>query len=372
MTIPKIIAFYLPQFHPTPDNDRWWGKGFTEWTNVAKAKPLFKGHYQPHIPADLGFYDLRLPQVREEQAILAQEAGIYGFCYWSYYFGNGKEELELPFNEVLNSGRPDFPFMLCWANETWHAKFWNSNGSIDKKELIKQQYLGEIDYTRYFYLRLKAFKDHRYIKVGNKPVFMIYEWQDFSDVSNFIKLWNKLAIQEGFDGIYFIAHLKRDINSETIERILNLGFDSVNTVRIWDSEFKNSSFIKKYLKIALRKFLKVPNIKEYRDFYPLLFGNEDKRQDVFPTLVPNWDHSPRSGTQGVIFNNSLPELFERHAEDVLSGVSHKNTPNFVFVRAWNEWGEGNHMEPDLKYGKGYIKALSKAIQRVFGNCPRTQ
>lgn len=366
MSKPKVIAFYLPQFHPTPDNDKWWGKGFTEWTNVVKAKPLFRGHYQPHIPADLGFYDLRLPEVREAQAELAKEAGIFGFCYWSYWFGNGKEELELPFDEVLRLGKPDFPFMLCWANESWHSKFWNKDGTVEKKILLEQKYPGSEDIIKHFYHRLDAFKDKRYIKYHNKPVFMIYEWQYYEDVSSFIKIWNELAIKEGFSGIFFIAHLKSDINTSSINRILELGFDGINTVRIWSSRPLYESKIKQYCRRVLRRFLGIAIKYDYKNCIAHLYGEEDSDEYVFPTLVPNWDHSPRSGNAGIIFNDCKPEYFERHCEGVLEKVKDKRSPNFVFLRAWNEWGEGNHMEPDLKYGKGYIEALSKAINKV---CP---
>lgn len=361
---PKIIAFYLPQFHPTPDNDKWWGKGYTEWTNVAKAKPLFKGHYQPHIPADLGFYDLRIPEIREQQAELAREAGIDGFCYWSYWFGDGKEELEMPFNEVLNNGKPDFPFMLCWANESWHSKFWNKDGSVDKITLIEQQYLGDEDYIKYFYHRLHAFKDSRYIKAENKPVFMIYDW-DIPEIDEFIKKWNELARKEGFDGIYFIAHLKSDISPERISAIFKKGFNAINTVRIWTSEFKNPTSLSSIFKKFKRKYLGLPHVREYKDCINDLFEKEDEKDTIYPTLVPNWDHSPRSGASGVIFHHATPELFEEHCIHVLKGVSKKPDPNFVFIRAWNEWGEGNHMEPDLKYGKGYINALHNTIKFVF-------
>ena len=175
----RVIAFYLPQYHPTLDNDTWWGKGFTEWTNVGKAKPLFRGHYQPKVPADLGYYDLRLPEVREAQAQLAQEAGIGGFCYYHYWFGNGKQELELPFNEVLRFGKPNFSFCLCWANEAWHSKFWNKDGSIQKKCLIEQKYDTEEGHIKHFKTLLPAFKDNRYICVDGKPLFMIYKPFEF-------------------------------------------------------------------------------------------------------------------------------------------------------------------------------------------------
>lgn len=368
MSKPKIIAFYLPQFHPTPDNDKWWGKGFTEWTNVAKAKPLFKGHYQPHIPADLGFYDLRLPETREAQAELAKEAGIDGFCYWNYWFGNGKEELELPLNEVLTSKKPDFPFMLCWANESWHKKLWNKDGGGSSKELlIEQTYPGEEDIINHFYSRLKAFKDKRYIKYNNKPLFMIYEWLDYPDVSNFISVWNKLAKKEGFDGIYFIAHVKWNITEANKLRAETLGFDAINIVRIWTAVNEITSFRERAFRFLKKRIFKIPGKVEYKNIYPHLFSNFDLQDNVFPTLAPNWDHSPRSGAAGILYHNSTPKLFKKHCIDVLSKVKSKNDPNFVFIRAWNEWGEGNHMEPDLKYGKGYIKSLREAITEIFNS-----
>lgn len=352
MSRPKIIAFYLPQFHPTPDNDKWWGKGFTEWTNVAKAKPLFRGHYQPHIPADLGFYDLRLPEVREAQAELAREAGVDGFCYWSYWFGNGKVELELPFNEVLRLGKPDFPFMLCWANESWHSKFWNKNGTIEKKVLVEQLYPGKEDYINHFYYRLPAFKDSRYMKIDNKPIFMIYRWKEIHNIKEFIEVWQALAIKEGFNGMYFIAHEVEEPNYETYKRIKALGFDAMNTVRIWDAEHRKISRIKYIFRWLKMKMTGIPRLREYSDIFKFYFTKDDGEEEIFPTLIPNWDHSPRSGTAGVIINNSHPNYFKLHVDNVLNGVKNKIGPNLVFIRAWNEWGEGNHMEPDLRYGKG--------------------
>ena len=166
----RVIAFYLPQFHPIPENDEWWMKGFTEWTNVGKARSLFPGHYQPKVPADLGYYDLRVPETRQAQADMAREYGIEGFCYWHYWFGNGKRLLERPFNEVLASGKPDFPFCLAWANESWKGFF---HGVKTKQALITQLYPGEDDYIAHFETVLPAFKDPRYITVDDKPVFMI-------------------------------------------------------------------------------------------------------------------------------------------------------------------------------------------------------
>ena len=187
----RVIAFYLPQFHPIPENDKYWGKGFTEWTNVAKARPLFKGHYQPHIPADLGFYDLRLPEIREQQAELASEAGIEGFCYWHYWFGNGKQLLERPFNEVVASGKPNFPFCLAWANHDWTTATWKKG--MKGGMIAEQLYLGKEDHIQHFNTLLPAFKDERYIRVDGKLLFLIYDPYRFEHVEEFIETWHKLA-----------------------------------------------------------------------------------------------------------------------------------------------------------------------------------
>ncbi|MBR1455274.1 MAG: glycoside hydrolase family 99-like domain-containing protein, partial [Lachnospiraceae bacterium] len=190
----RVIAFYLPQFHPTPENDKFWGKGFTEWTNVAKAKPLFKGHHQPHIPADLGFYDLRMPEVRDAQAKLARDAGIEGFCYWHYWFGNGKQFLQKIFDEVVESGKPDFPFCVGWANHSWNNKNWVNTPTFSKDYYIAEQtYPGAEDNEKHFYSLLKAFKDPRYIKVDGKLLFYIFAPLKFPNVSAFISQWNELA-----------------------------------------------------------------------------------------------------------------------------------------------------------------------------------
>lgn len=351
---PYIIAFYLPQFHPTPDNNRWWGIGFTEWTNVGKAKPLFYGHYQPRVPADLGYYDLRLPEIRERQVELAKEAGIGGFCYYHYWFGNGKRELELPFNEVLKSGQPIFPFCLCWANESWHSKFWNNDGSCSSKLLIEQKYLGESDYTKHFYELLPAFKDKRYIKIDGKPLFMIYRPLDIPDSMVFINLWQNLAKQNGLDGIYFCAHTSFEAD---VPKILSMKYDSVNIVRLWDCMRKRPIYKKIVGKIVRSTIYPHPFIISYKRAKKFFLGNMEKASDnIFPTMIPNWDHSPRSGKGGYVITNSTPELFKEHAKEVLGAIGKKDCP-IVFLKSWNEWGEGNYMEPDLRFGKGYIEAL---------------
>src|SRR5688572_6814364 len=224
----RIIAAYLPQFHPIPENDLWWGKGFTEWTNVGKAKPLFHGHYQPRVPADLGYYDLRLPEVRQQQADLAREYGIEGFCYWHYWFGNGKRLLERPFNEVVASGKPDFPFCLSWANHSWQDKQFSKEGT--ERMLIEQKYGGEEDYLQHFYALLPAFQDKRYIRVDDKPLFQIYVPLKFPDVDKFITCWQNEARKNGLKGFHFVGHTHLEADYEPI---IKKGFDAINIVRMY-------------------------------------------------------------------------------------------------------------------------------------------
>lgn len=203
----RVIAFYLPQFHPVPENDKWWGKGFTEWTNVGKAQPLFKGHYQPRVPADLGYYDLRMPEVREAQANMAREAGIEGFCYWHYWFGNGKRILERPFTEVLSSGRPDFPFCLGWANHAWTNKSWEAGTKRVEESILMEMIYNREEYIKHFNEVLPAFRDKRYIQVDGKPLFLVFRPLEIPRPNEFIDLWQKLAKEHGLEGIYFVVLL---------------------------------------------------------------------------------------------------------------------------------------------------------------------
>lgn len=367
MERPQIIALYLPQFHPTDNNDKWWGKGFTEWTNVGKAKPLFKGHYQPKVPSDLGYYDLRLKEVRNEQAKLAKEAGISAFCYYHYWFGNGEEELEFPFNEVLRTKEPDFPFCLCWANESWHKKFWNDFNSSQKMMLREQTYPGDEDIIKHFYRLLPAFKDKRYFKVNGKNIFMIYKPFDIPDCKLFIRTWNKLALSEQLPEFFFIAQIQEKIDDDGIENLISNGFDAVNLVGLYHSTedlFNSYSAPKKLFKRAVRfirnRILSQPLVYNYAEISKFFNSRYITNENCVPTLIPNWDHTPRSGNKGLVFENSTPILFEHHVKDTINQISSKSN-KLIFLKSWNEWGEGNYMEPDLKWGKGYIQSLRKVI-----------
>jgi lipopolysaccharide biosynthesis protein len=354
----KLIAMYLPQFHPIPENNKWWGEGFTEWTNVGRAKSLFKGHYQPRVPADLGYYDLRLPEVRQLQADMAREYGIDGFCYYHYWFGNGKRLLERPFNEVLQFGEPDFPFMLCWANESWHEKFWDNKGGVSKNLLMEQIYGDESEYDEHFYALLEAFKDHRYIRIGNKPAFMIYEPLKFPNISKFIARWQELAIKNGLDGIHFIGQTQRALVDK--DSIISLGFNAINAVRIYDVLQKKSKVSRITSKLK-RVLFKTALYENYSDAVKYLTDDEfDASPDVYPTILPGWDHTPRSGKGGFLLHDYTPELFAKHVRNVFKVLKNKPIENKItFIKSWNEWAEGNYLEPDMKFGKKFLEVIKK-------------
>lgn len=355
----RFIAFYLPQFHPTPENDEWWGKGFTEWVNVAKARPLYRGHDEPHIPADLGFYDLRLPEVREQQAELARKAGIEAFCYYHYWFGNGKQILERPFNEVVESGKPDFPFCLCWANHSWYKKLWDPNNKGKDKLLAEQLYPGENDYIEHFNALLPAFKDKRYMKVNGKIFFIIYDAIKFEDVERFVRIWRDLAKKNGLSDFYFVA---TDQDSRNKETIISKGIDAIYNSDQFNIHHHLSTW-KKVLLLLGRSWLKRPTVFDYRDAAKYMMNDDCKSSNTIPCILPNWDHSPRSGANAIILKNAKPEYFKQLAKRAIQIVSEKpEEERIVIIKSWNEWGEGNYMEPDLEFGHGYINALREAIE----------
>ncbi len=357
----RVLAYYLPQFHPIPENDMWWGKGFTEWTNVGKAKKLFPGHYQPRVPADLGYYDLRVPETREAQAQMAREAGVEGFVYWHYWFGNGKRLLERPFNEVVASGKPDFPFALAWANQTWSGSL---HGLVKGGTLIEQHYGGEEDYTKHFNALLSAFKDKRYITCEGKPMFMIYEPGAVPDMPAFIQLWRKLAKENGLKGIYFVALCQNFYSESEREHFYNIsmkmGFDAINVINLQVHRNKIPLLRRLWFKIC-RSFFSTPQLLEYDD---RAFMSEIcfTRDNAFPSIVPNWDHSPRSGRKGSVMLGSSPEKFQKTLHTFVEKLQSKpKDKRFVFIKSWNEWGEGNYLEPDLKYGHAWLDALKHEV-----------
>ena len=360
----EIIAYYLPQFYPFKENSEWWGEGFTEWTNVGKAKPLFRGHYQPKVPADLGYYDLRMAETKEKQVALAREAGVTAFCYWHYWFGNGRVLLDLPLRQVLDSGKPDFPFCLGWANETWMAKVWNQDGTSVGKNLMEQLYPGDDDIVAHFNYIRRAIEDRRYLRIENRPVFAVYKPLMHPDLKHFMALWNQLIKESGIaDSFFFIGHT---YNPAEIDTIRQLGVDAVNVVRSGEYRY-NPKFVKRIpWQLFKFKVLGRPLVLDYSLVSKYFLDKAvDAADDIFPTVVPNWDHTPRSGKRGVVYHNATPERFEKNAVEALELLRQKAPSRRVlFLKSWNEWGEGNYMEPDLKYGKGMIQALARAVKKV--------
>lgn len=372
----QIIALYLPQYHPIKENDAWWGPGFTEWTNVAKARPLFRGHQQPKIPADLGFYDLRLPETRSAQAQLAKAAGIAAFCYYHYWF-SGKQLLERPLNEVVASGEPDFPFCICWANHTWSNATWNKNGK-DSQILVEQTY-PEGDHERHFYALLDTFRDKRYYKIDGKLVFVVYDVWNFP-AREFITKWRQLAEEAGLPGFYFIGMTpntltfdpltgKRqlpnlDSSAKLYQGVLDLGFDAVNSTGMRRGEMLAKG---KYRSIA-EKVLNKLHLNCFSPTYDYaktvhgFFAPEDKWDNIFPTIMPQWDRSARIAKEEGIYVNATPELFEAHIREAISLIQHKpQAQQVLFLKSWNEWAEGNYVEPDQQFGHGWLNAIKSAL-----------
>lgn len=363
----KFLSYYLPQYHPIPENDLWWGEGFTEWTNVKKAKPLFRGHNQPIVPGVLGYYDLlKQPEIQEKQAKLAKDYGIDGFIYYQYWFGKGKMLLEKPAEKMLQNKNVDIPFCFCWANETWKG-IWH--GLDNPNVLIEQTYNGDQDYIEYFNYLLPFFKDDRYIKVNNKPMFNIYRLDDIPELSQFINLFNLLAIKNGFDGIYFVAtHGNTEMILSNDKIYGKVGVDIFNEIRYEKKgDIKKNSFFNIIIEsykfrsgnsdtIYLRKRPKIFDyknvVKKFNNFFP--------NEKHIPCVFPNWDNSARSGLKSMIFKNTNPILWEIHLLDNYKLLlKNKKNPPFIVIKSWNEWAEGNYIEPDEKFGLSWLEAVLK-------------
>lgn len=361
MTKPRLIAYYLPQYHPIPENDAWWGEGFTEWTNVRKAKPLFKGHYQPHQPGELGYYDLRVPETRERQAELARQAGIEGFCYWHYWFA-GKQLLEQPFNEVLASGKPDFPFCLAWANASWTGIWY---GAADRV-LQEQTYPGPEDHRAHFESLLPAFQDDRYLRVDGKPMFLIFQPTDLS--SEDVALWQSMAREAGLPGLHFTGIVN---NPQEAQIAQQNGFDACTISRTsgrgkqltWDRELFTRLFGKKSAADKYQRIFHKPyHVYDSRKALPFIDINPPEGMDFYPCVFPGWDNTPRAGLDGQVFMHSSPELFQKHLAQACARVADYSAEHkIIILKSWNEWAEGNYLEPDQRFGMGFLEAV-KAFQ----------
>lgn len=358
--LPKLIAFYLPQFHPIPENDNWWGKGFTEWTNVVRAKPLFPGHYQPHLPTELGFYDLRVAEVREAQAELAREHGIYGFCYYHYWF-HGRRLLERLFNEVLRSNKPDFPFCLCWANENW-TRAWDGR---EADVLLKQTYSPEDDRQHIQWL-LQAFADPRYIRINGKPLMLVYRASALPDPLATTNLWRTEAQRQGME--LFLARVESNFEGERGDP-RRLGFDAavgfepdaLTLFQLRDT---------RQLVVNDRALLSDTNDPwfSYPAVVDALLGRPPVNYPRFAGVSPGWDNTPRRRDGAAGIKDSTPSEYQRWLEGSLADAMSKDisdpTGRFVFVNAWNEWAEGCHLEPCDKWGRGYLEATRSALEQA--------
>lgn len=356
----RLIAFYLPQFHPIPENDQWWGKGFTEWTNVAKAQPQFPGHYQPHLPADLGYYDLRVPEVRQAQADLARAYNIHGFCYYHYWF-NGRRLLERPVNEVLASGEPDFPFCLCWANENWTRR-WDGQ---DQEMLVTQVYSVEDDREHLRWLA-GAFSDRRYIRIDGKPLFVVYRSSALADASRTTETWRDEAHRLGI-GELFLCRVDQFASQPGSDPEAE-GFDaSVEFAPEWSNLGHRLNFYGRRARWGKRLGLISEAytrhiVTDYAAMAELAMAKPLPSHELFRCATPMWDNSARRSAGARIFQGSTPEVYERWLSTLIDQArSRPPEHRVVFVNAWNEWAEGNHLEPCQKYGHRYLEATRRAL-----------
>jgi hypothetical protein len=344
----RLIAFYLPQFHPIPENDAWWGPGFTEWTNVGDARPAFPGHAQPHIPADLGYYDLRLEQTRLDQAELARRHGIHGFCYYYYDFA-GRKLLDLPLREMLRSGRPDFPFCLCWANESWSRRW---DGS-DDEVLIAQRH--DADSDRAFIADVLPYlRDDRYIRINGAPLLLVYRVGLLPDPAQTARFWREYCQAHGIPRIHLAS-----VESFAYSNPLAFGFDSA--VR-FPPHANRTPMVNDRVAGLAADF--TGSIHDYADFVAMELAAPPAEYRRFPGVMLGWDNTPRRGLAATMFVNATPALYEAWLDRSIA-QARRDLPageRLVFINAWNEWGEGAHLEPDRRHGHAWLQATARAAE----------
>jgi lipopolysaccharide biosynthesis protein len=364
----RLVAFYLPQFHPIPENDAWWGKGFTEWTNVTKARPLFKGHYQPHLPADLGFYDLRVAEIREAQAALAREYGIHGFCYYHYCF-NGRRLLERPFNEVLASGKPAFPFCLCWANENW-TRGWDGQ---EQEVLQAQNYSDEDDLNHIRWLA-KAFCDPRYLRVQDRPLFLVYRLSRLPTPARTVERWREEAGRLGV-GDLFVCNVESFANEHGLASPCHLDgavefapdHQAMPAPRRANWLTHRLCRHPRIQRLAGELGLAQPwlckhGVYSYAEVMNNMLAKPNPPYLRFPCVTPAWDNSARRQFGAAILHGSTPELYQQWLAAAVQRARALPTGEpIVFINAWNEWAEGNHLEPCQRWGHAYLRATRNAL-----------
>lgn len=362
----KVLSIYLPQFHTIPENDKWWGKGFTEWTNVKRGRPFYPGHYQPREPLNDDYYDLTDLKVLEKHARLAKRAGIDGFCFYHYYFC-GKKLLERPIESYRNHSKVEFPYCLIWANESW-ARRWYRAGS-DNSILMQQEYGREKEWKEHFYYLLDFFKDERYIKVDNKPMFIIYIPQNIKYRRQMFALWDRMAKEHGFNGIYLIAmhtSFGKDEKNSLYDAFMDFEplslFWTDHSIRRKVQEWKTRhiNFIKKdhrcYSNVIWTK-----NAFSYSYLCRRIEKKASRNQDsTLFGVFPGWDNTSRKDEEGIVVTGSSPKKFQKHLLNMLK-LSESRNKEFIFINAWNEWSEGAYLEPDKRFGYGYLNAVKKAV-----------
>ncbi len=372
----RAIAFYLPQFHPIPENDAWWGKGFTEWTNVVTGRPRFTGHYQPHLPADLGFYDLRLKEVRSAQASLAKRFGIEGFCYYHYWF-KGKRLLNRPLDEVLAYGEPDLPFCLCWANQTW-SRAWSGR----EHDVLMQQTYGVADNAMHIDWLTDVFQDKRYIRVDGRPLFLFYLPEDIPDVQTVLREWRIASLKKISADPYFCA-VRTGFSVLDSVGLRALGFDGVVEFEPNREHFprtKNAtghavSLAKRVMPGRVYDALRnndwlgsrtLNTVVDYAAYVTRSVSRPELDDSTFPVVFPSWDNSVRRAAATIIENHN-PVEYRRWLSDAVSRVE-KRSPDtrLVFINAWNEWAEGCHLEPDQRHGTEFLEATVSVIHDEEG------
>jgi len=359
-TVPTLLAFYLPQFHPIPENDEWWGPGFSEWTNVASARPQFRGHVQPSLPADLGFYDLRLSETRRDQAELARQYGIGGFCYWHYWF-NGRRLLERPFDEVLASGEPNFPFCLSWANESW-TRTWLGAGEV----LMEQTYSAADDKAHASWLA-QTFADHRYIRIDGRPLFLLYRPTAHPELGRFASELRTASLRSGAGDPLILGMNGWSPYTDATE----LGLDG--TVD-FQPQFGDLSGVR-HSGLSLSKVLRnirtgrptaAVTVWDYREAHREMLGRRAALGfRTVPTVLVGWDNTPRRGSRAVVLTDNDAGYFGRAvAAEMHAVASDPGALPLVFINAWNEWAEGNHLEPGVPKGRAHLQALKDARRVV--------
>jgi hypothetical protein len=353
----RLIAFYLPQYHPIAENNEWWGEGFTEWRNVRKTKPLFSGHYQPHVPADLGYYDLRQEETRIAQAELAKQYGVEGFCYYHYWF-QGKRLLEGPLEELVKSGKPDFPFCICWANESWSRR-WDGK---DQEILMRQEY-SEKDDLEHIRALIPLFEDPRYIRINGKPLFLVYRAENIPDPVRTAEIWRNEARKAGLGELY-LCRVESFVKGDPAE----FGFDaSIEFAPDWWDKGPQLSVDSELFDQAednLKQVCDNNYIHSYEGLSEAMMAKEMPNYKWMRCVTPSWDNWARRHEGASVFLGSTPEKYQTWLSSSVDNTNLRlyGEERIVFINAWNEWAEGNHLEPDEKFGHAYLEATRDALK----------